>query len=139
LNNWESRFSASVKEDDMKEGEYTLIRQSGSKGYYGTVRLAVGALDSVSMSIDFAETCGHDWRIGTQFGLMYGWELYRRSLPETKGLKVRVHEIAGKPADTTNLVMAYVAACALWEALEWSPPKPPVFDADGGSFTFSKY
>lgn len=123
----------------MKHGEFTLIQQLGSKGYYGKVRLAVDPVDTLSVVIDFDEACGHDWHTGAQFGVIYGWELYRRSQPLMKGLKVRVLEITGKPADTTNLVIAFVASHALWKALEWSPLKPPTFDPKSGCFTFSKY
>lgn len=116
-----------------------LAQQIGSKGYFGKIRLAVEPVNSMTITVAFDETYCQDWRIGTEFGIVYGWELYRRSQPVMKGLRVQVVEICGKPADTTNLVVAFVAAHALWDALEWAPPKAPVFDPKGGCFTFSKY
>ena len=116
----------------MKQGEHTLVQQIGSKGYYGKVRLGVESVDPVCISVDFDAMCGQDWRIGTTLRIVYAWDLYRRSHTDTNGLDVRVLEITGKPADSTNLVVAFVAANALWKALEWTPPKPPVFDPKQG-------
>jgi hypothetical protein len=123
----------------MKHGEHALFKQVGGKGYYGKVGLTVELLDRPGLIIDFAPACTADWSVGVQFGIVYGWELFGRAYPEAKGLSVEVVEIEGKPVDTTNLVMAFVTASALWNALDWSPPKPPVLDAKTGCFTFSKY
>ncbi len=123
----------------MRQGEFTLFQQVGGKGYYGKVRLECEPLDHPECIIKFDTCCSPEWRIGTEFGIMYGWELFRRSCPEIKGLSVRVLEIRGQFADTTNLVMAFVSANALWKALDWLPPKPPSLDPKTGTFTFSKY
>jgi hypothetical protein len=123
----------------MAQEEFTLIQQVGGKGYYGKVRLGVDTADSVGITIHLDETSGNDWRVGAEFGIVYGWEIYRRHQPKVKGLSVRVLEITGKVIDTTNLVIAFVAANALWKALVWTPPKPPVFDPKTGFFSFSKY
>lgn len=123
----------------MRQGEFVLIQQAGSKGYYGEVRLQVELLDQRGCDIQFDTSCIEEWRIGVEFGIVYGWELFQRSHPERKGLSVKVLKIKGQFADTTNLVMAFVSANALWKALEWLPPKPPSFDPKTGVFSFSKY
>ena len=123
----------------MRQGEHALTQQVGSKGYYGEVRLAVDLRDDPGYAIDFDRACVPEWKVGVEFGIVYGWELFRRNCPGAKGLSVKVLEIKGKPADTSNLVIAFVSANALWKALEWTPPKLPTLDPKTGYFTFSKY
>lgn len=122
----------------MNEGEYTLQHQRGAKGYYGKIRLRVTSQDGSGLGIHFQEQCPLNWRIGVAFGIMYGWERLQRELCQTNGLTVEVLEVTGQPVDTNNLVMAFVSANALWNALGWSPSEPPVFDLQTGCFTFPK-
>lgn len=123
----------------MSQGEYTFRHQQGAKGYYGIVRLEVTTSEGRGLTIAFDEKAALDWRIGVQFGITYGWEIFTSRQPNGKRLDVRVLEITGQAVDTTNLLIAFVAANALWKALEWTPPKPPAFDPKTGCFTFSKY
>ena len=53
-----------------------------------------------------------------------------------KGGRVRVLNIAGHEVDTNNVVIAFVAAQALCNALGIQPTKQPVFDRDTGTFSF---
>jgi hypothetical protein len=51
---------------------------------------------------------------------------------------VRVLHIGGHAVDTTNVVIAFVAAQATYKALGVEPTKKPEFDANTGNFTFPK-
>jgi hypothetical protein len=66
-----------------------------------------------------------DWRIGVQFGITYGWEVFINRQPDGKRLDVQVLQITGQAVDTINLLIAFVAANALWKALEWTPRMGP--------------
>jgi hypothetical protein len=123
----------------MKNGEFVLAKQLGSKGYYGRIRLAVEPTISRMLTVDFQAGTEQQWRSGAEFGIVYGWELYHRGHPAVGGLQVRVLEIHSQPVDTTNLVIAFVAANALWNALEWLPTRLPTFDLKNGIFSFPKW
>jgi hypothetical protein len=123
----------------MVEGHFKLACQSGGKGYYGEVRLATRSVCDRGLVIDFAPGCEAHWRIGAEFGITYGWELVQFSRSRGNGLVVTVLDIRGQPVDTTNLVVAFVAANALWNALGSAPEHSPSFDATNGRFTFPKF
>lgn len=122
----------------MREGEYTLQQQRGAKGYFGKVRLEIEMQQLPECSISFLTSCDSKWKLGVEFGLVYGYDLFQRSDVNMSGVAVRVLEVIGQPVDTTCLVMAFVSAHAIWKALEWIPVKCPVFDPKTGHFTFPK-
>jgi hypothetical protein len=123
----------------MNKGEYTLKQQMGSKGYFGMVRLVQSQHDSPGLTIVFDDKCSSEWRIGVEFGITHAWEIFARTQSGRRDMRVCVLETMGQTVDTSNLVMAFVSANALWNALGWVPPKPPAFDPKTGCFTFSKF
>jgi hypothetical protein len=123
----------------MKSGEFTLKEQSGPKGYFGKVRLDLKPRDGSGTVVTFDESCETSWRVAVQFGITYGWELFSWGKAAPQGLEIAVREIKGQMVDTNSIVVAFVAAHALWNGLEWTPPRPPVLDPKRACFTFSKY
>src|SRR5262249_44560392 len=108
------------------------------KGYYGKVHLEVQSQDTSGCIVNFIDKCDLYWRVGVEFGIVHGWELWQSHQSHRRGLFVKVLEVTGQMVDTNNLVIAFVAAYALWKALGWTPPKPPSFDPKTGCFTFAK-
>jgi hypothetical protein len=122
----------------MTTGSHALTQQVGSKGYFARVSVTVEEADLPNCEVDFAGDNSSIWAAGAIFGAIYAWEIYLRSKPAKSGLRVRIVELEGVPADTSNLVVAYVSAFAVWSALAWQPTKLPTFDPKTGFFCFSK-
>lgn len=123
----------------MMTGSYSLTQQVGSKGYFAKMSVAVESTDSIACEVEFSEAALCEWTAGAAFGITHAWEIYLLSNPPKKGLKVKVLEIEGHFIDTTNLVVAYAGAMAVWAALGWHPTKPLSFDPKTGFFGFWKF
>jgi len=117
-----------------KRGSHILARRDGNHGYYASVVLEVEVSGKRGEhSIEFAEEVGA-YRAGLSFGIAYAHE---KSALE-QGIRVRVLELRGHVVDTTEVVVAYAAAHALWDALGVTPPRELVLDARAAEFTFPK-
>lgn len=123
----------------MGRGEDKLAVQVGPKGYFGKVTVEAEQVDGDGeVSVAFASSISERWKSGAAFGIEYVLEhITTRTLFPTGG-RVRVLDIAGHPVDTNNVVIAFVAAQALYKALGVQPVKKPEFDKNTGAFTFPK-
>jgi len=75
------------------------------------------------------------WRHGLAFGIAYACE--RSVALRRKAARVRVTDVEWhNPVDTTEIVMAFVAANALWNALGETQAAAPTLNAKTGAFTF---
>ena len=123
----------------MSLGSYKLAMQSGQRGYYGEVDLAVEATDrSGEVQVEFSERCAKDWRAGASFGVDYILDQLPLYKLYPAGATVRIDRIQGHPVDTNSVVIAYVAAEAMMSALGIEARKRPSFDGATGLFTFPK-
>jgi len=123
----------------MGRGEDKLATQVGSKGYFGQVTVEAQPVDgNEEIAVDFAPTISNRWQSGASFGIQYVLDHIARRKLFPKGGRVRVLNINGHEVDTNNVVIAFVAANALFKALGVQPTKPPVFDKDSGIFSFPK-
>jgi hypothetical protein len=114
-----------------------LVVQVGSRGYYGKITVELVATDDGSdVTVEFAPNVGTLWRPGAAFGIHYVLDRVAKRKFFPNGGKVRVTSITGHAVDTTNLVIAFVAARALYKALGIQPTKPPQFDEQTGVFGF---
>lgn len=76
-----------------------------------------------------------DWRVATAFGARYAI----RQMAECRNIeRIRVVDVYGMIADTTEPVIAYATAMAVWDALSYVPPRPPKIDRENGLIMFSK-
>jgi hypothetical protein len=123
----------------MGHGENKLATQVGAKGYFGKVTVEAKTVDGDGeVTVDFAEAIPEQWKSGASFGIQYVLEHVTKRKLFPKGGIVRVLFIEGHEVDTNNVVIAFVAAHALYNALGVQPTKQPEFDASKGTFTFPK-
>lgn len=123
----------------MSRGEEKLAIQVGQKGYFGKVVVEVEFADREDneVIVKFEGTLPLRWRSGALFGVHCVLEHVKQKL-FPKGGYIRILCIDGKEVDTSNVVIAFVAAHALYKALDIQPVKPPVFDQEAGTFIFPK-
>ncbi len=123
----------------MARGEFRIADQIGPKGYYGHVTLETEATEAGSdIAISFDPPSATRWMNGARFGIDYVLEHIPRRKYFPSGGKVHVLSIEGHDVDTNNVVIAFVAARALCQALGIELAKQPTFDAASGSFNFPK-
>ena len=123
----------------MGRGEDRLAVQVGPKGYYGKVTVEAEPSDrSGDVTVDFDSSISNQWKTGASFGIEYALEHVTTRTLFPNGLRVRVLHVTGHPVDTNSVVIAFVAANALYKALGVEPTKRPEFDKNTGTFTFPK-
>jgi len=111
----------------------------GPKGYFGQVTVEAETVDGDGeVNVDFAPTISKRWQSGASFGIQYVLEHIAKRKLFPKGGRVHVLHIGGHEVDTNNVVIAFVAAHALYKALGVQPTKQPAFDKDTGTFSFPK-
>ena len=88
--------------------------------------------------MDFDPNTSSRWQSGAMFGVSYVLDHVSKRKLFPKGGRFRVLCIGGHDVDTNNVVIAYVAANALYKALGVQPKKQPHFDENTGAFTFPK-
>src|SRR5262245_11091960 len=110
-------------------GKFRLATQHGNLGYFGNVELEVEALSNgtgVEIVLPIEVT---QWRTGISFGISYAYEKCAHIGRPQRAIRVVVIHAQGHAFDTTELVMAFVSAHALWEALNEKPVRVPSLDA----------
>ena len=123
----------------MGRGEEKLATQVGPKGYYGKVTVEAEPEDTDGeVTVDFDPSISERWKSGASFGIDYVLEHVTKRTLFPKGGRVRVLQIGGHEVDTNNVVIAFVAAHALYKALGVQPTKKPEFDKETGTFMFPK-
>jgi hypothetical protein len=124
---------------EMGRGEDKLATQVGGKGYFGKVTVEAEPEDRDGhVTVDFDPSISNDWRSGASFGIEYVLDHITMGTLFPNGGRVRVLQIGGHPVDTNNVVIAFVAAQAMYKALGIQPIKKPEFDKNTGIFSFPK-
>jgi hypothetical protein len=119
-------------------GDFRVATQHGNWGYFGAVELEAEILSSgtgveVVIPPEIAE-----WRAGIRFGIAYAYEKCAGLGSPRNAVRVAVIRAEGHAVDTTELVMAFVSAHALWRALNETPVRTPSLNAAEGIFAFPK-
>ena len=123
----------------MGRGEDKLATQIGPRGFFGKVTVEAETIDGDGdVVVDFDPSISDEWKCGASFGIEYVLEHVTTRTLFPKGGRVRVLSIGGHAVDTNNVVIAFVAANALYKALGVQPTKKPEFDKIAGTFTFPK-
>lgn len=123
----------------MGRGEDKLAVQVGRRGFFGKVAVEVEPFErDGDVIVDFDPSVDKEWKSGATFGIEYALEHIATKTYLPKGGRIRVLSIGGHAVDTTNVVIAFVAANALYKALGVLPAKRPEFDRNTGAFTFPK-
>jgi hypothetical protein len=116
------------------KGHFRLADQHGAWGYFGAVSIDVEIRSGGGLQVTF--DCDElQWRAGVAFGLAHAYEKAVRGRSEAV---VRVTEVRGHDVDTTETLMAYVAANAFFNAMKVDPPAALALDRSAGVFTFPK-
>jgi hypothetical protein len=120
---------------ESMEGTFSLAVQEGRRACYAKVTLRVERdARGSGVELDFGPADG--WKAGLQFGV--AWAHERTSTPEGSHATVQVTHFRGYLVDTTEIVVAYVAAQAFYAAIGQPPPADLHFDVATGRFTFPK-
>ena len=119
---------------EAKQGSHILAGREGTHGYYASVILEVEP-DAQHGGVSVAFAQGVDrYLAGLTFGVTYAYE--KSGMKD--GARVRVLELRGHVVDTTEMVVAFAAAYAMWDALGVVPAREPELDAKTGLFSFAK-
>ena len=95
--------------------------------------------DNGEVVVEFDEKLGNEWRSGARFGIDYALEHVPRETIYPDGLIVRVQMVHGMVCDTTDLLVAYAAARAVFQALGIEQTNAtPQFDPERGVVEFLK-
>lgn len=114
------------------------LRQSvGGHPYFAGVTLAIRKEPCVGLRVTFDDTVGLDWRGAAHFGIEYAWSKAIGS-HTNHGVCVAVLMIQGMIADTTPVMVAYVAADAFWKAVSFVPEARPVLDMERNGIFFPR-
>jgi hypothetical protein len=125
----------------MIAGNFEVREQVGPKGYFGRVSLqAEPEAPASGYEIAFDEKHAQRWQTGARFGIEYVLEHIPKKKLFPNGIRILVSCIDGHEVDTTNSIIAYVAANALMEALQdrVSLNKRPVLKTSEGLVEFPK-
>jgi len=116
------------------KGYFRLAVQHDNWGYFGAVSIDVEVRLGGGIEIIF-DCDDLQWRAGVGFGLAHAYE---KAFGGRSGAVVHVTEIRGHDVDTTETVMAYVAANAFFDAVKAEQPAALAMDRSAGVFTFPK-
>jgi len=123
----------------MWRGEDKLAVQVGQVGHYGTVIVEAEPVDcDGALTLDFDPSVPDKFKCAALFGIEYALEHLSQRTHFPNGGRVRVLHIGSNPVDTKSVVIAFVAANAMYKALGIEPTKKPAFDKETGMFTFPK-
>jgi hypothetical protein len=123
---------------EIMNGRFELALQSGNWGYFGSVTVDVEIIPgSRGLAVDYSGI-DNQWRSGLGFGLAYAYEKSVATMRGVPGARARVVEARGHIVDTTETVMAFVAAQAFFHAVEMPPPPGLGLDQAVGQFHFPK-
>jgi hypothetical protein len=119
-------------------GRHEIRLQQGGFGYFARVGVEVEwTVSPPELAIELAVN-PESWEPGLRFGIAYAFEHTVQGVLPLQGLSVRVTEFGGYAVDTKQIVVAFAAMNAVWNALDYPPTRAPQLDAQTGLFTFPK-
>ena len=120
----------------MKAGEATLVCQKGGHGVFGRIRLQLEELDKSELIINYNEGVEfkYSWRYAVQEGAECALRFLRRG-SKAKGLSIQVFDIDWHHEDTTEQVIKFITAKAIFNATGFMP-EPELSIDKNGNFTF---
>jgi hypothetical protein len=120
----------------MGNGIYKLALQGGDWGYFAEIEIKVTIDNTLDvLEIDIGEECEDYWKSAVIFGITYAWEKLQSELT---GCRVKIGKVRGFEVDTTQIVMAYCAMNAFWEAVGKKPTHMPTLKKESGIFIIPK-
>jgi hypothetical protein len=132
-------------------GAAKIVFQRGDRGTYANVeievtpepggqRIRLERAPGENLRAGPSDSLGYDWEAAVRFGLDHAWERARRSRAAMGGALVRLVDVhIHNQWDTPPIAVAYVAAQALWNAIEYPENlRHASFDGEGGKFVFAR-
>jgi hypothetical protein len=119
----------------MPNAAFRVAEQHGEFGFYAEVELSVMPVNALSLTVCHRDISG-DWEAAVQFGLSYAWDHLRARAK--CGFSVEVVSLETHPVDSSHLLVAYVAAMALFKAAGYTGPGVPVFHKEARTVVFLK-
>ena len=122
----------------MKSGKGEIKAQIGGRGAFARVFVEVSPSDR-GCTIQFADgfsTGGYGEAFGDAIraGIQYAFEtlIFSHKLPEP--CLCTVTKLVATAADSSQMLVFYVAALAFWDAVEMTPTQMPEIVVDNGCF-----
>jgi len=124
----------------MGKSNYKLAMQHRGRAYYAEIELEIDILPctdvkSTGLYIHFIENSENEWKSAVIFGVTYAWEKVEKGMQE---YRVTIRSVRGHVVDTTQMVMAFAAMNAFWEAIDEEPITAPRLDSETGVFLVPK-
>jgi len=124
-----------------RQGQFKLAVQREQIAYFGVISIDVDLSDDGELTITHKYDDVLQWMDSIRFGFVYAREkLQSLGVVSTDGgLRIKIIDARWAPAiDTTQVIMAYVAAQALFDCFEVAPTPYLSFDDSTGVFGFHK-
>ena len=120
-------------------GTARLSAQDGGKGYFALVELDATIQEGdPSLTVHFEAHDADRWREAAIVGIRNAWRQLPSKLTAKTQATVRITKVDWQPADTTDIVVVYVAAQAIFDLFDVSPRQRPEFLQSFGCFLFPK-
>jgi hypothetical protein len=117
-----------------------LAVQRDGFGYFAEISISIQFARPLTedVSVEFMTAIPKRYRVAAEFGFEYAWEHTPRSKKIQGALQICVNQLRTQVVDTSAVLVAYVAADALWKALDELPGRPLNLDLQGGGVFFPR-
>jgi len=124
---------------EILSGTAKLTQQVGGKGYFGEIELeAIIDEGERSLAIEFVANGADQWREAAIVGVRNALSQLPSKVTYGKTVTVRIKSLNWQTADTTDMVVVFVAAKAVFNLFDAQPRQSPEFMASFGAFVFPK-
>ena len=126
--------------EDVFTGQFRIAEQQDPWSVFAEVTVDVATRDQSDQSGILIDCTAVDpnWRPGATFGAHYALDHIPTSRWNGRIPSVTIRTVRTHLVDTTNMVMAYAVAHAVWRALDGAPEEAPMFDPETRRFIFPK-
>jgi len=120
-------------------GTARLSSQNGGRGYFAVVELEADIRDGEqSLTIEFVAQNASRWKEAAIVGVRNAWKQVPSKFTAKSQVNVIITKVDWQPGDTTDIVVVYVAALAVFDMFDVSPRQRPEFVESFGCFLFAK-
>jgi|GEM_PF-4830220 len=124
-----------------RQGRFKIANYDRREACFGTISIDVDFSDDAKLEIIHNYDDVLQWMDSLRFGFVYAREKLQSVgvVSSDAGIRIRIIDARWAPAiDTTQVIMAYVAAQALFDCFEVDPTPFLSFDGSTATFAFHK-